>query len=120
VAGTGGGSTAVALAVAGEIWVSESEANSEMADTVEYEDDGAEAAGIRDAASVGSKDSINEGADATDGGLDVFGPAVSGGEFEFGLAGHAGEAGRASTSAFFQGVDVPHSAQWRRMFPLTA
>ena len=35
---TGTGSTAVALVVAGEIWISDSDANSEVAEEAEYDD----------------------------------------------------------------------------------
>src|SRR5580704_1702581 len=111
VTGSGACSTAVALGTTVELWISDNEANSDVADEAEY-DDGPIEPEVRDSSSTGSKDSadacVSKGGKV---GLDVFGAGEYGGEFKFGLAGRASGPGRTSPTAFFQGVDVPHSSQ---------
>ena len=111
-----------------------------MVDAAEYGDSCTAKAGVRDAASTGSKDSANKGADASEVGCEVLAAGESGGELKFGLGGLAGEgwrnllcvgsedaasedagnsddvidgaaAGVASPSAFFHWVDVPQFSQ---------
>ena len=119
-----------------------------MADEAEYEDGSFEPR-VRDSSSTGSKDSTNArpsrvGFDVF-GGVDCkdelkVGLIGIGGDVRTTLLRAASEddagagAGKPdgifagigddvegpSLVAFFQGVDVPHSAQKRRMFPLTA
>jgi len=110
VTGSGASSTAVALATAGEVWISDNEANSDVVDAAEY-DEGAIAPGICAEVSTGSKDSANPGAGTSKCGFDVFGGAESGGDLGIIFDECWDGAGRASLSAFFQGVDVPQSSQ---------
>jgi len=86
VTGAGTGSTAVAVAVAGEIWISDREANSETAEEAEYDD--AVEAGAPEAGSTISKDSSNVG--ETETAFDVFCVGAIEGKLRFGLAGRAG------------------------------
>jgi hypothetical protein len=146
IGGSGAGSTAVAVATADEAGISadcesDRDANSEMVDVPEYEDTGAAEAVAGEAPSPGSKDSPNEPAGELRAVLDVRDAGEGGGAVKFvlaglavgdgtalrlnsgdapeGLGGGASATGRTLPSAFFQGVDVAHSAQWRRMYPLT-
>jgi hypothetical protein len=86
VTGMGAANTAVMLVTDGEYWISDSEANSEVADEAEY-DDGASEPGIKESLRMGSKDSSNAGESGT--AIDVFRVGVSEGKLRFGLAGRA-------------------------------
>ena len=57
-----------------------------MVDAAEYGDSCTTMAAVGDAASIGSKDSANRGADASKVGCEVLAAGESGGELKFGLA----------------------------------
>jgi len=50
--------------------------------------------------------------------FEAVGASDGEGKFDGGFARAMAGAGSDSPVAFFHGVDVPHSAQWRRMFPV--
>lgn len=111
VTGASAGSTAMALVVAGEISISDKEANSATADEAEYDDDGIVDAGPPDVGSTISKESAGECICASMDGFEASGVNGSEGKFDGCLVEAIAGTGRGSPVAFFQGVDVPHSSQ---------
>src|SRR5580658_4371407 len=117
------------------------EANSEIVDAPEYEDAIAAEVFAGESESPSSKDSVNEAAGTPKAGFvetardEVGEPLKLGltaltastemwrsfgsGDPNAGFAGSTVGARGSSTLAFFHGVDVPHSAQERRIYPLT-
>ena len=100
--GSGAVSTAVALAVAGEIWISDSEANSEVADEAEYDDGAVERRSARCRRAQAQKTLRRRTGASTDG-FDVFGADVSEGKFEIWLGRRVSRSGKSFAFGFFPG-----------------